>query len=87
MLVQLISVVHAFQEVNLTLSELTLNFNLFIHIISKNDMTIPLVDKVESGYRQTFDGHTIVGNQIVDHSDVVGALPVGAAPTTSPLST
>ena len=30
---------------------------------------------------------TLVGNQIVDHSDVVGASPVGAAPTTSSLST
>ena len=26
---------------------------------------------------------TLVGNKIVDHSDVVGAAPVGAAPTTS----
>ena len=26
---------------------------------------------------------TLVGNEIVDHSDVVGASPVGAAPTTS----
>ena len=31
--------------------------------------------------------HTIVGNKIVDHSDVVGASPVGAAPTTSSFST
>ena len=30
---------------------------------------------------------TIVGNNIVDHSDVVGAPPVGAAPTTSSFST
>ena len=30
---------------------------------------------------------TIVGNKIVDHSDVVGASPVGAAPTTSSFST
>ena len=29
----------------------------------------------------------LVGNKIVDHSDVVGASPVGAAPTTSSLST
>ena len=29
----------------------------------------------------------LVGNKIVDHSDVVGALPVGAAPTTSSFST
>ena len=26
---------------------------------------------------------TLVGNKIVDHSDVVGASPVGATPTTS----
>ena len=30
---------------------------------------------------------TLIGNEIVDHSDAVGALPVGAAPTTSSLST
>ena len=30
---------------------------------------------------------TFVGNTIVDHSDVVGASPVGAAPTTSSFST
>ena len=29
---------------------------------------------------------TLVGNKIVDHSDVVGATPVGAAPTTSSFS-
>ena len=30
--------------------------------------------------------HALVGNNIVDHSDVIGALPVGAAPTTSSFS-
>ena len=30
---------------------------------------------------------TIVGNTVIDHSDVVGASPVGAAPTTSSLWT
>ena len=30
---------------------------------------------------------TLVGNKCVDHSDVVGASPVGAAPTTSSFST
>ena len=30
---------------------------------------------------------TLVGNKIVDHSDVVGASPVGAAPTSSSFST
>ena len=29
----------------------------------------------------------LVGNKIVDHSDVVGASTVGAAPTTSSFST
>ena len=39
-------------------------------------------------YRKTSDiSCTFVGNKIVDHSDVVGAPPVGAAPTTSSFST
>ena len=39
-------------------------------------------------YRQVSNiRRTIVGDKIVDHSDVVGASPVGAAPTTSSLST
>ena len=39
-------------------------------------------------YRQTSNiSRTFIGNIIVDHSDVIGASPVGAAPTTSPFST
>ena len=39
-------------------------------------------------YRQVSNiSRTSVGNQIVDHSDVVGVSPVGAAPTTSSFST
>ena len=39
-------------------------------------------------YRQVSNiRRTLVGNKIVDHSDVVGASPVGAAPTTSSFST
>ena len=39
-------------------------------------------------YRKTFNmSGTLVGNKIVDHTDVVGASPVGAAPTTSSFST
>ena len=35
-------------------------------------------------YRQVSNiRRTLEGNWIVDHSDVVGASPVGAAPTTS----
>ena len=39
-------------------------------------------------YRQVSNiSRTLVDNYIVDHSDVVGASPVGAAPTTSSFST
>ena len=39
-------------------------------------------------YRQISNiSRTLVSNKIVDHSDVVGASPVGAAPTTSAFST
>ena len=42
----------------------------------------------KQNYCQTSDiSHTWVGNKIFDHSDVVGALPVDAAPTTSSFST
>ena len=41
-----------------------------------------------SVYRQTSNiSRTSVGKKIVDHSDVVGASPVGAAPTTSSFQT
>ena len=44
--------------------------------------------KYIDAYRQTFNIRGIlVGNKIVDLSDVVGASPVGAAPTTSLFST
>ena len=39
-------------------------------------------------YRQVSNiRRTLVAIKIVDHSDVVGASPAGAAPTTSSLST
>ena len=39
-------------------------------------------------YRQTSNIRcTLVGNKIVEHTDIVGASPVGAAPTTSSFST
>ena len=39
-------------------------------------------------YRKTSNiSRTLIGNEIVDNSDVVGASPVGAAPTTSSFST
>ena len=39
-------------------------------------------------YPQTSNiSHTLVGNKLADHSDVAGASPVGAAPTTFSFST
>ena len=39
-------------------------------------------------YRQnSYIRRTLAGNKIADHADVVGASPVGAAPTTSSFST
>ena len=47
-----------------------------------------LVIKYYWYYRKVSNiSRTLVGNKIVDHSDVVGASPVGAAPTTSSFST
>ena len=44
--------------------------------------------QVNSTYRNISNiRRTLVSNEIVDHSDVVGASPVGAAPTTSSFST
>ena len=40
------------------------------------------IDRKVSNIRRT-----LVGNKIVDHSDVVGASPIGAAPTTYSFST
>ena len=43
---------------------------------------------VSANYHQTSNiSHTLVGNKIVDQSDVVGASPVGAPPTISSFST
>ena len=41
-----------------------------------------------SNYRQTSNiSRTLLGNKLVDYSDVVGASPVGTAPTASSFST
>ena len=43
--------------------------------------------KLYKYHQVSYISRTLVGNEIVDHSDVVGASPVGAAPTTSSFST
>ena len=46
------------------------------------------MEKKNGTYSQTSNtSRTLAGNKIVDHPDVVGASPVGAAPTTSSFST
>ena len=58
-------------------------------ILTKNNHhTVSMSNKIFETYRQVSNiSCTLVGNKIVDHSDVVGASPVGAAPTTSSFST
>ena len=49
---------------------------------------ISKVNALNGKYRKTSNiSRTLVGNKIVDNSNVVGAAPVGAAPTTSSFST
>ena len=51
------------------------------------DMKLEPRLSVSNNYRKTSNiRRTLVRNKIVDHSDVVGASPVGAAPTTSSFS-
>ena len=57
-------------------------------VIHTNMKNAVLALGVISNYRKTSDiRRALVSNKIVYHSDVVGASPVGAAPTTSSFST
>ena len=62
-----------------------------IHLSTiSQDIPQPSITKIslKITYRKVSNiSRTLVGNKIVDHSDVVGASPVGAAPTTSSFST
>ena len=57
-------------------------YELHTTVFPMNYMSIQDNNRQVSNIRRT-----LVGNKIVDHSDVVGASPVGAAPTTSSFST
>ena len=46
-----------------------------------------LISRGHFSDRKSYRQESLVGNKIIDHSDVVGASPVGAAPTTSSFST
>ena len=64
--------------------------HVLIHIIFfylLHSFKVVLVIGTKEVYRKVSNiRRTLVGNKIVDHSDVVGASPVGAAPTTSSFS-
>ena len=46
-----------------------------------------LMIAAHNNYRETSNIRRALGKKLIDHSDVVGALPVGTAPTTSSFST
>ena len=55
---------------------------------NNKEQSFALVAHYKENYRETsIISRTLIGNKIVDHSDVVGASPVGAAPTTSTFPT
>ena len=57
-------------------------------LVGLDECTHVLLRLKHQMYRKTSNiSRTFVGNAIVDNSDVVGASPVGAAPTTSSFST
>ena len=63
---------------------------LFIYMVAFicNALLSTCATHKRGGYRQVSNIRRIlVGNKIVDNSNVVGASPVGAAPTTSSFST
>ena len=64
---------------------------LFLSQTSTVQLTLSLTSVTHftnMDYRKTSNiSRTLVGNKIVDNSDVVGASPVGAASTTSSFST
>ena len=62
------------------------------NFVLTNNSTIQTQRKLKFSFKKTYRktshiSRTLVGNKIVDNSDEVGASPVGAAPTTSSLST
>ena len=66
----------------LILSNILLGRWLFIHVGIKVKRYVMI--RVKINYRQISNiRRALVGNTLGDHSDVVGASPAGAAPTTS----
>ena len=75
-------------HVRLTITEIW--SNIYVFQVTSHCVPIKYFNKYHIGrcYRQTSNtSRTLVGNKIVDHSDVAGASPVGAAPYSSSFST
>ena len=69
---------------------LVMPFNIIAQLSSVYQwlITCTCLNVIQITYRKLSNiSRTLVGNKIVDHSDVVGASPVGATPTTSSFST
>ena len=68
-----------------------MNLHFVFYRVAPHDRATQIFRTVEAAilkYREVSNiRRTSVGNTIVNHSDVVGAWPVGAAPTTSSFST
>ena len=61
---------------------------MILHQVGDKTLLETVISQLIGIYRQVSNlRRTLVGYKIVDHSDVVGVSPVGAAPTTSSLST
>ena len=74
------------QKINMSSAEWRW-FCLDLNVLMKNMTNMPFI-KPEMNYKErSYTSGTLWDNKIIDHSDVVGASPVGAAPTTSSLST
>ena len=59
--------------------------DVHVHVRCEQQETL---EKNHNNYRPISNiRHILIGNKIVDHSDVVGASPVGAVATTSSFST
>ena len=81
------------------ISNVTIKFSWPVHISGSNFLLMVSLCRqkrsshievfyVRRTYHQTSNiSHTLEGNSDVDHKDVFGASPVGAAPTTSSFST
>ena len=73
-------------EQTISLQVATKQFTWFDEMSSVNPLDAFFIGYINTYRQPSTISHTLAGNKTVDHSDVVGASPVGAAPTTSSFS-